>query len=474
MEVFYCPDLLKNLAIEAIGKLVSDMFSQLAKNLEKYESLTENYVKKSCSQFHELFKAMVPVTVANEVTIKLLRYVNLTYENLSMADVDFDLEFIGSEVVCAVIHPHVMRLDFKEYSTHPDVLDRYKIKAPLLIYDSLHKLENLKVLNLGVPCENINGDWNLSHVPKMLKRFSSWVCSDNDIMLLSKSCNGLESLDFMMSAYVSDDCLKFLIKFPHLKELNLGGITLSERGLTWILNALCSTSGVGNGDNFTSLAKQLVSFGFNYPKQSHINVLAREFQNLRSLHLSVARRKIRLTRLRDLKYLSNFSLRFYGVFEEDIKVIGSQLKCLDIYLYTLSELKWIYDYCPRLQCLHLYFRIPLEPPSELMAYFERFPLPEFRSVECLQLILFNQDITDYIVSRFVNIKKLYIFHDGRDSLFENIVQRKQLRHLEQFFWGDRTVVEFSGGKAIITTFDGEGSEFIQHKCVTLNSLHVNK
>jgi hypothetical protein len=38
------------------------------------------------------------------------------------------------------------------------------------------------------------------------------------------------------------------------------------------------------------------------------------------------------------------------------------------------------------------------------------------------------------------------------------VQRKLLRHLEQFFWGDRTVVDFSGDKAIITTFDGEGSK----------------
>jgi hypothetical protein len=109
----------------------------------------------------------------------------------------------------------------------------------------------------------------------------------------------------------------------------------------------------------------------------------------------------------------------------------------------------------------------MEPESELMAYFERFPLPEFRSVEFLQLMLFDQDITDYILSRFVNIRKLYIFHDERDSLFENIVQRKQLRHLEQFFWGDRTVVEFTGGRAIITRFDEEGSNFIQHQCVNL-------
>jgi hypothetical protein len=192
-----------------------------------------------------------------------------------------------------------------------------------------------------------------------------WVCSDKDKKLLPKSRQGLESSAFIMSAYVSDGCLKFLIKFRHLKELNLSGTIITHRGLTWILTVLCFTSGVGNGDNITSLSKQLVSFGFNYPEQSHINLVASEFQNLKSHSVSVALQKIRLTPLRDLKYLSNSNLRVPGVREEDIKVIGPQLKCLDIDLYTLSELKWIYDHCPRLQCLHVYFRMPDEPLSEL-------------------------------------------------------------------------------------------------------------
>jgi hypothetical protein len=207
MELFYCPDLLKDLAIEAVGKLVSDMFSQLVKTAVHTDRslMKRNYVKDACGQFHELFMSVVPSTLANEVTIKLLRYVDRTYQNLFMTDVDCDLEFIGSEIFCAIIHPCVMQLDFKEYSSHPGMLDRYKIKTPPFICFSLHKLRNLKVLNLGCPCKNINGDWNLSYVPKSLKRFSSLVCSDKDIELLSKSCKGLESLDFMMSAYISND-----------------------------------------------------------------------------------------------------------------------------------------------------------------------------------------------------------------------------------------------------------------------------
>jgi hypothetical protein len=98
MEVFYCPDLIENLAIEAIGKHVAKMFVHLA----KYSVRTDrNYIEEACSQFHEQFKAMVPHTVANEVTIKLLRYVDLAYHNLSKADENCDLELIASEIVCA-------------------------------------------------------------------------------------------------------------------------------------------------------------------------------------------------------------------------------------------------------------------------------------------------------------------------------------------------------------------------------------
>jgi hypothetical protein len=51
----------------------------------------------------------------------------------------------------------------------------------------------------------------------------------------------------------------------------------------------------------------------------------------------------------------------------------------------------------------------------------------------------------------VNVKKLFIFHDKRPSLFGNIVLRKQLRHLQQLIWGDK-IVEFSEDKAIINEF----------------------
>jgi hypothetical protein len=114
----------------------------------------------------------------------------------------------------------------------------------------------------------------------------------------------------MQSPYINDSCLEFLIKFRHLKALNLSGTQITPCGLIWILNTLSFTPGIGDGDNCTSLSMQLVSFGCKYPEQSHIDILAIGFKNLRSLRLSVSCQKICLSRLRELEYLSNFNLRF--------------------------------------------------------------------------------------------------------------------------------------------------------------------
>lgn len=65
---------------------------------------------------------------------------------------------------------------------------------------------------------------------------------------------------------------------------------------------------------------------------------------------------------------------------------------------------------------------------------------------------FDADIPDYILPRFVIINKFYTVHDERDFLFDNIVQRKKLRHLEQSVCDDRTFVEFCADKTIITAF----------------------
>jgi hypothetical protein len=395
---------------------------------------------------------MVPPNMANEVVIKLLDHINCTYRLLRCRGTDSDLEDVASEILCAVIHPNLRSLDFEEHNQHRHPLDLYKIRTPPFIYMSLGKLENLTVLNVGFPYQNINGNFNLPYVPETLKRFSSSNCKDKDIEVLSIYCKGLESLDFIDTYphHVSDNCLKYLVNFRHLKELYLGWDRITQDGLTWLLNELSCTLIEDNAGHVTSLSTQLIGFGCDNPNNVHIIQLASGFQNLQSLRLTKVQQEIDLTRLADLKYLSKLTLSYDGDLEEVLKLIGPQLKCLDISLHSVSSMKWIHDYCPSVRCLHLSVLILSKHTSSLMAYFETNPLPEFISVKSLHLSLCNRYITDYVVSRFVNVKKLSIFYNNSPSLFENIVLRKQLRHLEQLFWDNKIVVEFSEDKAIIT------------------------
>jgi hypothetical protein len=92
-----------------------------------------------------------------------------------------------------------------------------------------------------------------------------------------------------------------------------------------------------------------------------------------------------------------------------------------------------------------------------MAYIiEKYPLPVFHSVQCLQLTTYSLQFAEYILSLFVNIKSLYIIiQDGYEDLFEtilNILLWKQFKQLQLFYWGDYIVVKFFGEEAIITKF----------------------
>jgi hypothetical protein len=454
MEMFYCPDLLKNLAIEAAGELVTELFVQILRYDRHTDSrlMRPNYVAEACNHFHKMYVSIVPLPLAREMTIKLLRHLDQTYHKLRKIN-SGPIEGIASEILCAIIHPHVMELEFRECTSHPTPLDLHKTGASKFVFMTISKLKNLKTLKLG--WSGSSPKWKLSNIGEELEKFSSLECDDKDIDNLSHYCKKLKSLDLTLAVNVTDESVDYLTRLHHLKELNVSGTKITPEGLTVLLTSFTSISVVGSGGSRRSLSRQLTSFGCDKPLTSHIDLLGKKFKNLTSLLFKTVDTEIRLTELRQLKHLTHFTIGSFGVSKEVLQVIGHQLKCLDIALHNLSELNWIYDCCPGVECLHLYFRKPNEPQSSLMAYFERYPLPQFQSVKCLQLIFFNQDITDYIVSLFVNIKKLYISHDGSDSLFKKIVQRKQLRHLEQFFWGDRTVVEFFGERAVITTINEE-------------------
>jgi hypothetical protein len=454
MEVSHHPDRLQNLATEAAGKLITELFKQILR-CEKHTRISlrrPNYVSEACNQFRDLYVRMVPFCLAHEVTVKLLRHLEFTYRRLRIIE-STPIEGIASEILCAIIHPHVMELEFKEYTAHPTATHLYKTDASKFVFMAISKLPHLRTLKLGrsgniprLTLSSIGGD---------LEKFSYLECDDADMFHLAYCCTQLKSLDLTLAVNVTDISLSCLTMFRHLTELNICGTKITQEGITRLLTAFIWTPVAGNEGSPRKLSEQLKSFGCDEPLTSHIELLVKEFWRLSKLTFNTVGTDIEMTRLGGLTFLKHFAIGSFGVSKEFLQFIGQRLECLDIALYSLAELAWIRNCCPSLECLHLYFRIPKESQPELMEYFQIFPLPEFQSVKRLQLIFFNQDVTDHVVSRFVNVRELYISHDGRESLFEDIVQRKQLKRLKQFFWGDNTLVEFCEDRAIITRVNGE-------------------
>lgn len=460
MEVFNYPDRLCNLAVDAFGKCVSQLLIRLVRY---YLSCTDtvlmkkHYVQEACRQLQEMIVRTVPPILANDVTIKLLRHLDQTYHKLYKTERVSSVEYVASEILCAIIHPDVMRLECSEINSHPKLIDYYKPRASKFVYFALSRLENLKVLKLGWAWNNTECKYSLTYIPEKLEQFSSWDCSDKDVEFLSISCKQLVSLDLTNSFRVSNASLPFLTKFKYLKELNVCGTYISQSGLTELLTALAKTEVPGNYYP-VCLSMLLKSFGCDNPLKAHIDLLVDNFQNLTSLYLRNVR-SLSVVQLKHLAHLRNFTLTYVPLklAEEVLRVIGLQLKYLDITVHTVLDLKSICKYCPLLHCLHISFHRGLchQSESTLIAYFERVPLPVFQSVQCLQLAFYKPGVAEYILSRFVNVRRLYIIHDGSKGLFKDILQRKQLRHLRQFYWGNHTVVEFSGEQAIITRFNEE-------------------
>jgi hypothetical protein len=466
MQEFKYPDRLSNLAVEAFGRYVSRLLLRLVRYLVRTDVTEQNYVHKVCGDLQEVILKAVPPLLANDVTIKLMRHLDRRYWFLKCVTNYSCLEDVASKILCAIIHPDVMRLECSDVISHLMPIDYYKPAASSFIYLALPMLKDLKVLKLGRASKTLDCEYRLTYISEHLEQFSSCDCSDKDVELLSKSCKRLMSLDLTLSVHVSDASLPFLTKFQYLEKLNVNGTSISQNGLTELLTALAKTEVKGYGDPVCR-SLLLKSFGCDNPLNAHIDLLVANFQNLTSLCLCHVQENISVIGLRHLAHLRNFALinTILDIILEVLEVIGLQLKCLYITLPVVSDLKYICDYCPSLHCLHVFFywRRCFRPEATPA-------LPVFHSVQCLDLDYFEPCRTGYILSRFVNVRRLNMRNCGSRSLYESLLCRKELKHLQQLFWGSQTFVEFSGEQPVITGFSKSRIAVYSAKFRNLDSL----
>lgn len=485
------------MSIESLGDYLSHLMKCLITDTiyQRGPDGKFHHYQEPCSRLADYISLHVPPFYAIEVTHRLIRYVVIRYLILVHGVFRNACKEIAPCVLKAVIHPSVKRLDFIRDSAHPTLLDCYKEVESELIYRTLPLLQDLKTVRLGKSVRIINVPLEVEGFSNTLEEFSCRDFWERDLAVLAHKCKHITRLDIGASIDYLSRAFCYISRFQYLEELNLSRMrNLPEnelhRILLWLTGVLpsdeeswvetedISAHSVGSSldSGKTSAAESctfparspglLKSFGCSNAIDPHINLIS-QFYNLTSLVLSSVSRVRTLAPLRHLKMLKNFTLirSAFILAQEVLKSIGNQLICLNLIDVWNTDFSFISQNCRSLQCLHLYFSYSYKlilPPNYLNPESHSLPIPDFPHVVALQLYLTDDLARYYVLSRFLNLKKLSLVSTDDVFLLESLMQRRMMKRLEELYWGSDTVILFSDITVTKMVFHMGGQVTVQH------------
>jgi hypothetical protein len=481
MVLFAYPDTLFNMSVEAVGVYLSDFMRRLITDPTYRRGPDGKYHhhQEPCIRLQEYINSYVPPCFAEEFTHKVMRYVNITYEDLTMnTNLKTACEEIAPFILKSAIHTSVKRLDFIRNEEHPTLLEYYKIRNCNLIYRTLPLLRDLKELRLGNVTKRDNLPLEVEGFKDTLEDFSCENVLMRDLETLANKCKQIRCLDINGDVRPQLMLYSYVSKFTRLEKLDLSHLCcVSQLDLQlvvyWLAGILCfkedpneafqnlPTSIEGASKEFIPAptracpAEPLKFFGCRDPRENHISAIAR-FSNLTSLVLHNVQ-ALPLKPLQNLKLLVKFTLiqsSFYCV-QDFLQSVGSQLRCLNIRSVASVDLTFISHNCSNIECLHLY--LPVWKHNSL-------PFPHFPRVFALELFLYRRSEAEDILSRFLNLKKLSTVNNFNNDLllFDFLMERKCLTHLEELYWGCDTVITFRRRTATKHQFRPDGKVIVQH------------
>jgi hypothetical protein len=487
--IFAYPDTLVNMTVQVVGVYVSGLMERLITDASYQRGPDSKYhhYQEPCRRLEEYINGYVPHNLAKDITIRIMRHINVTYTKLMKnADLKSACAEIAPVVLKSVIHNTVKSIDCIHDTWHPTLLDCYKITDCDLIYRTLPLLKDLTELKLGRMNRIENMSMDVKGSTKTLEKFSCRNFLLHDVETLSQNCKDIRSLDIGGSAYYSAKIFKYISKFKHLEKLNLSFLAdLSTSELMHIVNwmagvlrvvspagksATLSRSGGGSKERHRSYLprpEQLKFFGCVNPLKQLIPILA-NFSNLTSLvlsYLQIGSLKP-LTILKQLQNLTLIESRF-SLAEDFLKISGNQLKCLNIINSSGTDFKFISQNCRSLECLHLQFK--LIEYLHMPVHYRRddsdplATLPLFPSVTRLQIRIPDPEVVKYMMKCLLNVKKFSLLPAFNDEfIFEQIFERTALRALEELQWGSKIVLTFNGNIITVHEFYADGSTSVHH------------
>ncbi|XP_069685892.1 uncharacterized protein [Periplaneta americana] len=491
MALYAYPSRLHTLALGAVSEYVSDLLVLLVTFPQHAER--QNFktycVQPICKRLEKAIESTVPPSLAADMTINLLKYMDdiyydllhgkfkegyrnvallmrgkkkwnaktcckLTFSSSKQRHADYRswCQQIAEEVLCAIFHSLETRLDTTSLES---------CNLPIICDGIFSKLRNLKVIRLGYELVNEESLLNGVRELEALEEFSYSSSWDILMEVLSGSCKGLKVLDIHDSVRVTDASVQFIVTFLHLEELNISDTCIS-RGIKGILIGFAGPDVPGGNKYRTLLTKLSACFEIYDP--THIRLLSENFIHLTYLSLSLSI-DCSLIPLKTLKSLTSLALCERPFFiditvsdaEEMLQEIGAQLTSLHLEGISGINLMFVYENCPYLRFLDLHFvhcsSLGFPDDLGLADCEERYPLPYLESVQSLDVFLVNCFVAEYIVSRCVNAKTIHIRWRVKKSCVRNLLHSMASGHLEEFSIAEGTNVTLSDELVIISKFD---------------------
>ncbi|PSN33820.1 hypothetical protein C0J52_19358 [Blattella germanica] len=435
---------LSRLALESLGiqlsKLSRDLISLLGKT--EFEEFNSRYLNPTCKYIENMIENLLPF-YANDVCGTLVNSIlnaSCDFEKESgclilVRDLGLD---VFLKILSSVTHSDMTKLDIffgrrkltKEYS---NFLTSY-------LNIALQKMKAIKSLHLQVVMpRDVPVFKNVKNLSK-LEEFTFNGCSDDDLKNLFSMGAQLSKLDVRGSFSITDNSIDHILKFKSLKYLNVRQTCISEKGLMKLMEGMKELSRTSYRDMDTEPSSALKVFKSSFLEQ-HTALLPDCFPNLVyvEIHLGNPVTLTALKQLKNLKMLAvccniNSRYRFQVILEELLNEIGKQLLELTLENVENISLKHIAETASSLQklCLTHCMSIPrLFCGGDVQANV----FPEFPSVSYFKLGIINgsEDLLQYIISRFVNVKVVALYLPQmwpRDTFLNYLVQTMKLETLE--------------------------------------------
>ena len=423
------PGRLTWLAMEAMGKSVSSLLENLVEgNDPSRAQAASNYLLS-------MLCTSMPETASNELRIWLLRSFENTYRQLfDVYNSDDHFRRIATEIFVALVHPTVTRIECVENSNHPGVLDGYKLVFADVIYDALPKMTFLETLKLGTSI--VIGDKN--KCKNLMDRLTDKLHSSSSVegIFYPNRLDKLKVLHVTEDWFEANITLHYIGNLQRLEELHISSIRTDD-----VLKLL---GGLANFRHYTGsyICQSLKRFSCDVPINTAIlRLLATRFPYIISLSLVCG--DLDLLPLKSLRNLRNLYIKgnSYRFLKLLLMEIGNHISCLGLKQIGDVEFNHLVLSCPFLSCCHMTYnpslKVTFSKKDTLYDCYRKLPIPEFTFVHFLELE-FYKDIdkkhTEYIISRFPNVRTILFTNCESDWLFDLVTRKLHPRYLEVVFF----------------------------------------